>query len=165
MKLEKLSNYALLGCIVVGVICFGLFYLVDYSNFDFDGVHVSPKLTDLVLVLMYMLLFVTAGLTVWSVIRGARVNSGNTGPNPTGIPSGKVTLLTWGAVIVTLVIGIICGLGEEPYTTNSGKTTSAGMVTVVDMWLITIYILAILAIVAVVVSMSGYLTKSATPKE
>lgn len=165
MKLEKLSNYALLGCIVVGVICFGLFYLVGYSNFDFDGVHVSPKLTDLVLVLMYTLLFVTAGLTIWSVIRGARVNSGNTGPNPTGIPSGKVTLFTWGAVIVTLVVGIVCGLGEEPYTTNSGKTTAAGMVTVVDMWLITIYILAILAILAVVISMSGYLTKSATPKE
>ena len=37
MKLEKLSNYALLGCIIVGVICFGLFFLVDYNNMEFDG--------------------------------------------------------------------------------------------------------------------------------
>ena len=165
MKLEKLSNIALYSCIGLGVLCFLLFFLVDYNNMDFDGVHVSPALTDLVLILMYALFFVTAGLTVWSLVRGAPINCGNTGPNPTGIPSGKITLCTWGTVIVALIIGVISGLGEEAYTTVSGVTTSAGMVTVVDMWLLTIYILAIIAIVAVVVSMSGYLTKSATPKE
>ena len=93
------------------------------------------------------------------------VNSGNTGPNPTGIASGKVTLCTWGSVIAALVIGLIAGLGEEDFTTVSGKTTAGGMVTVVDMFLWAIYILAFVTIVAVIVSMSGYLTKSATPKE
>ena len=165
MKLEKLSKAALYTCIGIGVVCFALFFLVDYSNMDFDGVHVSPALTDLVLILLYALFFVTAGLTIWSLIRGGMVNSGNNGPSPTGIAGGKVALCTWGAVIVALVIGLVAGMGEEPYTTNSGVTTSAGMVTVVDMWLWAIYILAIVAIVAVVVSMSGYLTKSATPKE
>ena len=165
MKLEKLSNIALYTCIGVGVVCFALFFLVDYNNMDFDGVHVSPALTDLILILMYALFFVTAGLTIWSLVRGATVNSGNTGPSPTGIAGGKVALCTWGIVIAALVIGVIAGLGEDPFTTVSGKTTAAGMVTVVDMWLWAIYILAIVAIVAVVVSMSGYLTKSATPKE
>jgi len=165
MKLEKLSNMALYAVIAVGVVCFALFFLVDYNNMDFDGVHVSPKLTDLVLILMYALFVITACLTLWSLIRGASVNSGNTGPSPTGIPSGKVSLFTWGAVIVALIIGVVSGLGEEPFTTVSGKTTAASMVTVVDMWLVAIYILAIIAIIAVVVSMSGWLTKSATPKE
>ncbi len=165
MKLEKLSNIVLYSCIGIGVLCFALFFLVDYNNMDFDGVHVSPALTDLILILMYCLFAFTAGLTLWSLVRGASINSGNTGPNPTGIASGKVTLCTWGTVIVALIIGVISGLGEEAYTTVSGVTTSAGMVTVVDMWLITIYILAVVAIIAVVVSMSGYLTKSATPKE
>ena len=165
MKLEKLSNYALLGCIIVGVICFGLFFLVDYNNMDFDGVHTSPALTDLVLVLMYILFAFTAGLTIWSLVRGMKINSGNTGPSPTGIASSKITLFTWGGVIVALVIGLLCGIGEDAYTTVSGKTTSGGMVTVVDMFIIAIYILAIATVAAVVVSMSGYLTKSATPKE
>ncbi|MBO4800863.1 MAG: hypothetical protein J5545_03260 [Bacteroidaceae bacterium] len=165
MKLEKLSNIALYSCIGVGVVCFLLFFMVDYNNMDFDGVHVSPKLTDLVLILMYALFALTAGLTIWSLVRGATTNSGNTGPNPTGIPSGKITLCTWGAVIAALAIGLIAGMGEEPYTTVSGVTTSAGMVTVVDMFLWAIYILAIITIIAVVVSMSGWLTKSATPKE
>ncbi|MBQ7494988.1 MAG: hypothetical protein IJT75_04390 [Bacteroidaceae bacterium] len=164
MKLEKLSNIALYACIGVGVICFLLFFLVDYNNMDFDGVHVSPALTDLVLILMYVLFALTAGLTIWSLVRGATTNSGNTGPNPTGIPSGKITLCTWGAVIIALAIGLVAGMGEEPYTTVSGVTTSAGMVTVVDMFLWAIYILAIITIIAVVVSMSGWLTKSATPK-
>ncbi len=165
MKLEKLSNIALYASIGLGVVCFALFFLVDYSNMDFDGVHVSPALTDLVLILLYALLVVTTGLTVWSLVRGAMVNSGNTGPNPTGIASGKVTLCTWGSVIAALVIGLIAGLGEEDFTTVSGKTTAGGMVTVVDMFLWAIYILAFVTIVAVIVSMSGYLTKSATPKE
>ncbi|MCR4995240.1 MAG: hypothetical protein K6A32_07720 [Bacteroidales bacterium] len=165
MKLEKLSNIALYSCIGIGVVCFALFFLVDYNNMDFDGVHVSPALTDLLLILMYALFALTAGLTVWSLVRGALINSGNTGPSPTGIAGGKVTLLTWATVIVALIIGVVAGLGEEAYTTVSGKTTSAGMVTVVDMWLWAIYILAIVAIVAVVVSMSGWLTKSATSKQ
>ena len=165
MKLEKLSKIALYSCIGLGVVCFALFFLVDYNNMDFDGVHVSPALTDLILILMYALFIVTAGLTVWSLVRGGMVNSGNNGPSPTGIAGGKVALCTWGTVIVALVIGVIAGLGEEPFTTVSGKTTAAGMVTVVDMWLWAIYILAVVAIAAVVVSMSGYLTKSATPKE
>ena len=165
MKLEKLSNIALYASIGLGVVCFALFFLVDYSNMDFDGVHVSPALTDLVLILLYALLVVTTGLTVWSLVRGAMVNSGNTGPNPTGIASGKVTLCTWGSVIAALVIGLIAGLGEEDFTTVSGKTTAGGMVTVVDMFLWAIYILAFVTIVAVIVSMSGYLTKNATPKE
>lgn len=165
MKLEKLSNIALYTCIGIGVVCFLLFFMVDYNNMDFDGVHVSPKLTDLVLILMYALFALTAGLTIWSLVRGATTNSGNTGPNPTGIPSGKITLCTWGTVIIALAIGLIAGMGEEPYTTVSGVTTSAGMVTVVDMFLWAIYILAFITIVAVIISMSGWLTKSATPKQ
>ncbi|MCR5819355.1 MAG: hypothetical protein K6F94_00175 [Bacteroidaceae bacterium] len=165
MKLQKLSNYALLGCIIVGVICFALFFLVDYNNMDFDGVHTSPALTDLILVLMYLFFVLTAGLTIWSLVRGIKVNSGNSGPSPTGIPSSKITICTWGGVILALVIGLICGLGEDAFTTVSGKVTSGGMVTVVDMFLVAIYILAIATIATVVVSMSGYLTKSATPKE
>jgi hypothetical protein len=164
MKLEQLSNSALYTCIGIGVICFLLFFMVDYNNMDFDGVHVSPKLTDLVLILMYVLFALTAGLTIWSLVRGATTNSGNTGPNPTGIPSGKITLCTWGTVIIALAVGLIAGMGEEPYTTVSGVTTSAGMVTVVDMFLWAIYILAFITIVAVIISMSGWLTKSATPK-
>jgi len=164
MKLEKISNLVLYSCIGIGVLCFALFFLVDYNNMDFDGVHVSPALTDLVLILMYALFIVTAGLTIWSLVRGATINSGNTGPSPTGIAGGKVALCTWGTVILAIIIGLVSGLGEEDYTTVSGKTTSGGMVTVVDMWLWTIYILAVVAVAVVVVSMSGYLTKSATPK-
>ncbi len=164
MKLEKISKLALYSCIGLGVVCFALFFLVDYNNMDFDGVHVSPALTNVILILMYLLLFVTAGLTIWSLIRGAMINSGNTGPSPTGIAGGRVALITWSIVIVALIIGLVLGLGEEPYTTNSGVTTSGGMVTVVDMWIWTIYILSVVAIAAVVVSMTGYLSKSATPK-
>ena len=69
------------------------------------------------------------------------------------------------STLATAVPTPLACLGEEAYTTVSGVTTSGGMVTVVDMWLLTIYILAVIAVVAVVVSMSGYLTKSATPKE
>lgn len=165
MKLEKISKIALYASIAVGAVCFLLFYLVDYNNFDFDGTHVSPLMTDLLLVLMYIFFFVTAGLTIWSMVHGAKLNSGNTGPNPTGIPSGKVLLGTWGSFVAAIIIGAVTGIGEEAVTTTSGATTSGFMVGVVQMFLIAIYILAFLTIVATIVSMSGCMVKSATPKQ
>ena len=165
MKLEKISKLCLLIPVALAVVCFLLFYLVDYNNYDFDGKNVSPAMTDVIMVFMYLLFFVTAGITVWSLVHGARLNSGNNGPSPTGIPSGKVLAATWGTFIVAIVIGALCGIGSEEFTTNSGETTSAFMVGMVEMFIIAIYILFAVTVIATIVSMTGVLNKSAMPKE
>ena len=111
---------------------------------------------------MYFLAAVTILLTIGSVIKGVITNMGTTGPNPTGIPSGMVTICTWVAVIVSLVLGFILGSGSEQYVTSSGNVTTAFMVQVTEMFLWSIYILAVVTVIAVVVCMTGFLTRTAS---
>lgn len=163
MKLEKLSSLALYICIILGAVCFAFFYLWDYGLKD-AAEHTSPKFTDLLLFLMYALAATTILLTVGSVVKGIKVNMGTKGPNPTGIPSGMVTVCTWVTVLASLVIGYVMGIGSEQFTTTSGAVTSAGMVQVSEMFLWSIYILAIITVIAVVVCMTGFLSRSASKK-
>jgi len=113
---------------------------------------------------MYLLVIATAGLTVWSGFRGIASSKGTDPAASTGVPGGKVSLITWGLFIASMVIGVVLGLGEEDFTAADGTVTTAGWVTVVDAFCVSIGILIVAAAVAVVVSMTGVLTKSAIKK-
>jgi hypothetical protein len=119
-------------------------------------------LTDIIMWLMYVLTVVTAGLVVWSAFRGVQNNRGNDTAATTGVPGGKITLCTAGLTILSFIIGWICGLGETEYVAHDGTVTTAGWVTVVDVFCISIAILFLAAAISVVVSMTGVLTKSAS---
>jgi hypothetical protein len=58
----------------------------------------------------------------------------------------------------------VLGIGEEDFRAADGTVTTGGWVTVVDMFIWSMYILTLVAIVAIGITMSGYLTKSATKK-
>lgn len=163
MKLEKISNsvlYAIAGLIVL---CFVLFIFVGYNDMDEAGRN-APRLTDALLWLQYLLGLATAVLMVWSLIKSARNSAGGDEKEVTGISGSKVVLFTFVGTIVAFVLGYVCNLGEEPFTTSSGVTTSSGMVTVVDAFMWAIYILALVSVVAVVVAATGVMTKTATKK-
>ena len=106
----------------------------------------------------------TAGLTVWSGVKGIASSKGTDPAATTGVPGGKVSLFTWGLFIVSIVIGLVLGLGEEAFTAADGTVTSGGWVTVVDAFCVSIGILILAAAASVLVSMSGVLTKSAIKK-
>ncbi len=67
--------------------------------------------------------------------------------------AGTIALL-----VISLVIGVLSGLGEEAFTAQDGTVTSAGWVTVVDMFCVSSGILFLAAVIAVAVSMTGVLT-------
>ena len=162
MKLEKISQMALYICIGIILVSFALFLTIGYDNPVGD--NNEPILTDIIMWLMYLLVIATAGLTVWSGIKGLASSKGTDPAASTGVPGGKVSLITWGLFIVSVVIGLVLGLGEEAFTAADGTVTSAGWVTVVDAFCVSIGILILAATVSVLVSMSGILTKSAIKK-
>lgn len=157
MKIEKISKMALYICVGIIVVCFALFFLVGYSNPMGD--YNEPKLLDVLMVLMYALFVVMLGLTIWSIFKGMGNKSGASS-STSGVPGGKIMAGTMALLVASLVIGVVCGLGEEAFTAQDGTVTSAGWVTVVDMFCISSGILALAAVVAVVVSMLGVLTPS-----
>lgn len=162
MKIEKISKMALYICIGIILVSFAAFLTIGYDNPVGD--NNEPVLTDIIMWLMYLLVLTTAGLTVWSGVKGIASSKGTDPAATTGVPGGKVSLLTWGLFILSLVIGLVLGLGEDAFTAADGTVTSAGWVTVVDAFCVSIGILILAATVSVLVSMSGVLTKSAIKK-
>ena len=160
MKIEKISSRVLLCCILLIVVCFAAFLLIGYDNMV--GENNEPMLTDVIMCLMYVLIAATAALTVWSAIRGIQNNKGNDPTVTTGVPGGKITLFTAGLTIVSVIIGWICGIGETDFTASDGTVTTAGWVTVVDVFMVSMGVLLVAAAIAVAVSMTGILTKNAS---
>ena len=160
MKIEKISSRVLLGCICLIVVCFAAFLTIGYDNMVGD--NNEPMLTDVIMWLMYLLIAATAALTIWSAVRGIQNNKGNDPAATTGVPGGKITLCTMGLLVVSLIIGWICGLGEDAFTASDGTVTSAGWVTVVDVFMVSMGVLLVAAAIAVAVSMTGIVTKNAS---
>ena len=163
MKTQLISKYVMLGVIAVSAIVFLLFFFVGWDN-EYVGDFVAPQFTSLLLFLMYACVLLTAGLTVWSVVKTAQSNKGVDSASYTGVPGGKIVMFTCCITIVSLVIGAVLGIGEEDFRAADGTVTTGGWVTVVDMFIWSMYILTLVAICAICVTMSGYLTKSATKK-
>ena len=158
MKLEKISNNVLYVVCAIIVLCFLAFMFIGYDNYDEAG-RVAPKLTGMLLFLQYALGFVTFILMIWSLIKGAK-NSGGSDENVTkGVPGKKIILFTAVVTILAFVLGYVFNMGEEAFTTSSGVTTSAGMVTVVDAFIWSIYIMFFVAVCAVILSATGLMTK------
>ena len=162
MKIEKISQMALYICIGIILVSFALFLTIGYDNPVGD--NNEPILTDIIMWLMYLMVIATAGLTIWSGIKGMASSKGTDPAASTGVPGGKVSLITWGLFIVSLVIGLVLGLGESDFKAADGTVTAAGWVTVVDAFCVSIGILILAAAAAVVVSMTGVLTNSAIKK-
>jgi hypothetical protein len=56
-------------------------------------------------------------------------------------------MATAAITIVAFVLGWVLNIGEDAFTTSSGVTTSGTMVTMVDAFMVAIYILAIVSII------------------
>ena len=163
MKLEKISNNVLYAICAVSVLVFILFFTVGYNNYDEKG-NVAPSLTGVLLFLQYALGAITFVLMIWSLVKSLQNSGGGDERTTKGIPGSKIILCTSIITLLSFVIGYVFNLGEESFTTSSGVTTSGGMVTVVDAFMWSIYILFFVAIVAVVISATGVMTKTASKK-
>lgn len=161
MKLEKISNNVLYAICALSVLVFVLFFTVGHDNYDEKG-NVAPALTGVLLYLQYVLGAVTFCLMIWSVFKGVKNSGGGDEKATKGIPASKIVMCTVVVTLLSFVIGYVLNLGEEAFTTSSGVTTSAGMVTVVDAFMWSIYIMFFIAIVTVVLSATGVMTKTAS---
>lgn len=160
MKIEKISKMALYICVGIILVSFGAFLTIGYDNPMGD--YNEPQLTDVIMWLMYLLVAATSLLTLWSVVRSIQCNKGNDSSATTGVPGGKITLVTIGLLILSLAVGYGLGIGEADFTASDGTVTAGSWVTIVDAFCVSIAILMVAAAAAVVVSMTGILTKNAS---
>ena len=160
MKIQQLSKYVLLAVLAVSAVVFAMFF--GFWGDEMLGEYAAPTFTGLLLFLMYGLVLVTTGLIVWAVAKSVASSKGSDSSAATGVPGSKITVFTCILLVASFVIGYILGIGEPDFIAADGTKTSCGMVQVVDMFMCSIYILAVVAFAAIAVSMSGILTKTAS---
>lgn len=160
MKIQQISKYVMLAVIAVSCVVFAMFF--GFWGDEMIGEYAAPTFTGLLLFLMYGMVALTAGLTIWAVVKGVASTKGNDSAATTGVPGSRITVCTCFLFVLSLVIGYVLGIGEADFTAADGTVTPGSMVTVVDMFIWSIYILAIVAFASIAVSMSGILTKTAS---
>ncbi len=160
MKIQNISKYVMLGVMAISAIVFVLFFGLwgDEKMGEYD----APKFTDLLLVLMYALAGITTFLVVWAVVKGIASTRGNDSAATTGVPGSKIIAFTCLLFIGSMVFGYVLGIGEPEFIAADGTVTPGSMVTIVDMFIWSIYILSVVAFAAVGIAMSGVLTKTAS---
>ena len=139
-------------------------YCFSRHSLDMDmiipvGDYNAPVCTEGLMWLMYGMFAVTCLLALWSVVRGIKISMGSKGGDISGVPGAKISAVSFALLVVSLVVGWVCNLNETDFTAADGTVTSATMVTVTDMFLVSIYIMLLLTTVAVVFNMSGVMKK------
>ena len=152
------SYYVLYACFAVIILCFAAFFGYGYDNPEGD--YNAPVCTEVLVWLMYGLFAVTCIMAVWSVVRSVKISMGAKGGDISGVPGGKVNAVSFAILVISLVVGLCFGLGETEFTAADGTVTSANMVTVTDMFMVSIYIMMLLTTLAVVINMTGIVKKT-----
>ena len=151
------SYYVLYACFAIIILTFAVFFGYGYDNMEGD--YNAPVCTEGLMWLMYGMFAVTAILAVWSVVRGAKISMASKGGDISGVPGGKVTAASMALLVISLIVGLVPNLNETEFVAADGTVTTAAMVTVTDMFLVSIYIMLLLTTLAVVFNMTGLMKK------
>jgi putative exporter of polyketide antibiotics len=118
----------------------------------------SPAFVELLLWTIYVLLTVAGLLTVWSMIRSIR-QRGRGEVRSNGIPVGRIA---WGvAALLVVTLGVTYALGStEPLMINKTIYDNAFWLRVSDMLINTSLVLIVIAILGVLIGMSGIQRRS-----
>lgn len=155
MDIEKISKYLLYGLFGVSALIFVLFFIIGFGNeYEADPTKNNPALTDVVIVWSLILAVVAFVGMIVAYIMYIRQH---------GVE--KSLFYTWGLPIVTLIIGAVIGFTNRHDTLlinghqwNTPEDSPepfkhAGEIIISDASIISVIILAIIAIAAIIWSL------------
>lgn len=151
------SYYVLYVLFAIIIVVFAAFFGYGYDNMQGD--YNAPTCTEGLMWLLYGMFFLTCLLAIWSACRSVKIAVSSKGSDVSGVPGGKVNATAFALLVISLLVGWLTNMNETEFTAADGTVTSAAMVTVSDMFLISIYIMVLLAALAVVVNMTGIIKK------
>ncbi|MBQ8969248.1 MAG: hypothetical protein IJ064_05910 [Bacteroidaceae bacterium] len=165
MKIEKISNYVLYAICAVTVLLFLLFFSWGFDNIDpeISADKIAPKMTSTLLWFMYLLGAAMCCLMVWSLFQNSRNSGGGNELAIKGVPGSKITICTVVTTLLVFGIGyaVNFAMGEEPVLAKDGKVlATAGWVVVTDAFMVAIYALSVISVIAVVVAATGIMTNA-----
>ena len=151
----KKESWMKIGLVAVTALVFIAFWLVGYDMpYEEDADFNAPLLTDMLLGYIYLLTAVALGVTVYSIVHGIRT-SGRQGFTENGVPAGRITIATWVATVVLLILTFALG-ATDPIKVNGKDFCESIWLRLSDMFIISSGVMILIAIAAMVFGMSGY---------
>lgn len=155
---EKISQTVLYILVGLSALVFLLFYLVGYNmqsveNPDFN----APLFTDVLLV--FMLLLLVAAIVIGGVAAYFGIKKSDASDKVVnGVPSAKISAITFGFTFVVLVLTFIFG-STDSMLINGHQFTDVFSLKLSDMFVLTSLIMILVAIGAVIFGCTRYIRK------
>lgn len=155
---EKISQRVFYVLIGLAVVIFGLFFLVGYDMpFDENPDFNAPLFTDVLIILMWGLLFFAIALGIYSIVRSYR-KTVRSKKVVNGIPENKIFRFTWLFTVVLLIVTFLVG-SSVPMLVNGNDYTDWLWLKLSDMFVCSSVVMLLAAMIAVGYGATRYIRK------
>ncbi|MEE3386144.1 MAG: hypothetical protein VZR36_13830 [Prevotella sp.] len=151
MKTLTISSRVLMVLVGIIAVAFGAFYLIGYDNpYEENPSFNAPKLTNVILIISYLLIIGTILLTVFSLVMAFR-NRNKSAAVVNNVPAARIAYIVSGSVVLLLVLTFLFG-SSAPMTINGKQYAQALWLKTADMFIFTALAMLVAAIAAVAYS-------------
>ena len=151
MKTLTISSRVLMVLVGIIAVAFGAFYLIGYDNpYKENPSFNAPKLTNVILIISYLLIIGTILLTVFSLVMAFR-NRNKSAAVVNNVPAARIAYIVSGSVVLLLVLTFLFG-SSAPMTINGKQYAQTLWLKTADMFIFTALAMLVAAVAAVAYS-------------
>ncbi len=151
MKTLTISSRVLMVLVGIIAVAFGAFYLIGYDNpYEENPSFNAPKLTNVILIISYLLIIGTILLTVFSLVMAFR-NRNKSAAVVNNVPAARIAYIVSGSVVLLLVLTFLFG-SSSPMTINGKQYAQTLWLKTADMFIFTALAMLVAAVAAVAYS-------------
>lgn len=151
MKTMTISSRVLMVLVGIIAVAFGAFYLIGYDNpYEENPSFNAPKLTNVILIISYLLIIGTILLTAFSLVMAFR-NRNKSAAVVNNVPAARIAYIVSGSVVLLLVLTFLFG-SSAPMTINGKQYAQTLWLKTADMFIFTALAMLVAAVAAVAYS-------------
>lgn len=151
MSTQRLSARILMVLVGIIAVVFCAFFLIGYDNpYEENPAFNAPRLTNLIIILSYLLIIGTLALTVFSLVMAYR-NRNKSAAVVNNVPAARIAYIISGGVVALLILTFLFG-SSAPMVINGEQYTQTLWLKTADMFIFTAIAMLVVAIAAVAYS-------------
>lgn len=151
MSTQRLSARILMVLVGIIAVIFCAFFLIGYDNpYEDNPAFNAPRLTNLIIILSYLLIIGTLALTIFSLVMAYR-NRNKSAAVVNNVPAARIAYIISGGVVALLILTFLFG-SSAPMVINGEQYTQTLWLKTADMFIFTAIAMLIVAIAAVAYS-------------
>ena len=148
MSTQRLSARILMVLVGIIAVVFCAFFLIGYDNpYEENPAFNAPRLTNLIIILSYLLIIGTLALTIFSLVMAYR-NRNKSAAVVNNVPAARIAYIISGGVVALLILTFLFG-SSAPMVINGEQYNQTLWLKTADMFIFTAIAMLFVAIAAV----------------